>query len=176
MSSPLVNGLLFNSDDPAPPSGHCNIIFQLDDVPPVTAVAAFDPLMIGDSGLGGYSGNVPAPAMGDAAAGKFLKADGTWAVPPISTNGSNSDGYWVQDPTGRIHQWGVAQAGTNPQSVTFPVAFTYAPSVVVVVMPTNYGTGATRNDVYLTAAPTLSGFTAKTDASTCGFLWMADGY
>lgn len=36
---------------------------------------------IGDSGSGGTKGLVPAPAAGDAAAAKFLKADGTWAVP-----------------------------------------------------------------------------------------------
>jgi hypothetical protein len=36
--------------------------------------------MVGDSGSGGTKGLVPAPASGDAAASKFLKADGTWAV------------------------------------------------------------------------------------------------
>ena len=36
--------------------------------------------MVGDSGAGGTKGLVPAPAAGDAAANKFLKADGTWAV------------------------------------------------------------------------------------------------
>jgi hypothetical protein len=40
------------------------------------------PVMVGDSGSGGTAGIVPAPASGDAAAGKFLKADGTFAVPP----------------------------------------------------------------------------------------------
>ena len=35
----------------------------------------------GDSGAGGTKGLVPAPAAGDAAAGKFVKADGTFAVP-----------------------------------------------------------------------------------------------
>lgn len=35
---------------------------------------------VGDSGSGGTKGLVPAPAAGDAAASKFLKADGTWAV------------------------------------------------------------------------------------------------
>lgn len=35
----------------------------------------------GDTGAGGAVGAVPAPAAGDAAAGKFLKADGTWAAP-----------------------------------------------------------------------------------------------
>jgi hypothetical protein len=36
--------------------------------------------MVGDSGSGGTKGLVPAPAAGDAAANKFLKADGTWAT------------------------------------------------------------------------------------------------
>ena len=35
----------------------------------------------GDSGSGGVSGLVPAPAAGDAAAGKFLKANGSWVAP-----------------------------------------------------------------------------------------------
>lgn len=39
------------------------------------------PAVVGDSGSGGTKGSVPAPGSGDAAAGKFLKADGTWAVP-----------------------------------------------------------------------------------------------
>lgn len=37
--------------------------------------------LVGDSGSGGTKGLAPAPAAGDAAAGKFLKADGTWSVP-----------------------------------------------------------------------------------------------
>lgn len=36
--------------------------------------------VVGDSGAGGTKGLVPAPAAGDAAANKFLKADGTWAA------------------------------------------------------------------------------------------------
>jgi len=44
-------------------------------------VAADYPTMVGDSGAGGTKGAVPAPAAGDAAAGKFLSADGTWAAP-----------------------------------------------------------------------------------------------
>lgn len=38
-------------------------------------------VVVGDSGSGGTKGLVPAPAAGDTAAGKFLKADGTYAVP-----------------------------------------------------------------------------------------------
>jgi hypothetical protein len=44
----------------------------------------------GDSGSGGSGGLVPAPAAGTAASGKFLKADGTWSVPPVSIQ-VNSD-------------------------------------------------------------------------------------
>ena len=44
--------------------------------------------LVGDSGSGGTKGLVPAPAVGDAAAGKFLKADGLWAV-PTTTIGTN---------------------------------------------------------------------------------------
>lgn len=46
-----------------------------------TLVVGAYPTMVGDSGSGGTKGAVPAPASGDAAAGKFLKADATWAVP-----------------------------------------------------------------------------------------------
>jgi len=45
--------------------------------------------MVGDSGSGGTKGLVPAPGAGDAAAGKFLKADGTYAVPPGSGGGGS---------------------------------------------------------------------------------------
>ncbi len=47
--------------------------------------------MVGDSGSGGTAGLVPVPAAGTAAAGKFLKADGTWAVPPGSIAFNNVD-------------------------------------------------------------------------------------
>jgi hypothetical protein len=36
---------------------------------------------VGDSGSGGVKGLVPAPAAGDATAGKYLNANGTWGVP-----------------------------------------------------------------------------------------------
>lgn len=49
--------------------------------------AEYAGVMVGDSGSGGTKGLAPAPSSGDAAAGKFLKADGTWAVPPGSGGG-----------------------------------------------------------------------------------------
>ena len=50
------------------------------------------PVMVGDSGSGGVAGLVPAPAAGTAAALKYLKADGTWAVPAGSGIGLSSVG------------------------------------------------------------------------------------
>lgn len=44
--------------------------------------------MVGDSGSGGTKGLAPAPATGDAAASKFLKADGTWATPAGGGSGT----------------------------------------------------------------------------------------
>lgn len=49
-----------------------------------TQVTAMLNAMVGANGAGGTKGLVPAPSAGDAAAGKFLKADGTWAVPASS--------------------------------------------------------------------------------------------
>ena len=42
----------------------------------------------GDSGSGGLEGLVPAPAAGDSAAGKFLKANGQWVAVSTSNLGS----------------------------------------------------------------------------------------
>jgi hypothetical protein len=57
-----------------------------------TVAAARLGVMTGDSGSGGAKGAAPAPAAGDAAAGKFLKADGTWTVPA-----GMPDIYWFGD-------------------------------------------------------------------------------
>lgn len=48
------------------------------------------PNFTGDSGSGGERGLVPAPAAGDGAAQKYLRANGTWSVPPTGTGGSSS--------------------------------------------------------------------------------------
>ena len=52
-----------------------------DNIVRVTSIVVFT----GDSGSGGTSGLVPAPAAGDALANKFLKANGTWAATPGSS-------------------------------------------------------------------------------------------
>lgn len=80
----------FQAADPTPPAGARNVTWQVDSTSsgtdattgqPYFNTSAYMPDMVGDSGSGGEDGLVPAPAAGDAAAGKFLKADGTWEVP-----------------------------------------------------------------------------------------------
>ncbi len=48
--------------------------------------------MVGDTGSGGTHGLVPAPGSGDAAAGKYLGAGGTWSIPTV---GNGQDGNLV---------------------------------------------------------------------------------
>lgn len=76
--------LNFSPTTPAPPANQQNIVPQNDGGGSVANQSFYDPLMVGDSGAGGKAGNAPAPASGDAAALKFLRADGTWSKPPGS--------------------------------------------------------------------------------------------
>lgn len=52
---------------------------DIEDLTGTQATTILDNV-VGDTGSGGIKGLVPAPASGDAASSKFLKADGTWAV------------------------------------------------------------------------------------------------
>lgn len=56
----------------------------------VTQTTAMLNNFVGDSGSGGTKGLVLAPSAGDAAASKFLKADGTWATTPGGTTATQS--------------------------------------------------------------------------------------
>lgn len=63
------------------------------------------PAVVGDSGSGGTKGLVPAPAAGDAAANKFLHADGTFKSPTGSgaiggSSGSTDNALIRADGTG----------------------------------------------------------------------------
>jgi hypothetical protein len=61
------------------------------DLTATQATAILD-VLVGDSGAGGTKGLVPAPASGDAAANRFLKADGTWDVPAGAGSGTVNAG------------------------------------------------------------------------------------
>lgn len=56
--------------------------------------------MVGDSGAGGTKGLAPAPGAGDAAALKYLKADGTWAAIPTQTQPYAKYSHTVSSGTG----------------------------------------------------------------------------
>ena len=58
-----------------------------------------DSIMIGDSGSGGLSGNVPSPGAGDTTLKKFLMADATWEIPPVFVGDSGSGGVKGYVPT-----------------------------------------------------------------------------
>jgi hypothetical protein len=113
-----------------------NAITTVADIPGTTAgTAAADgvvsvegtvvaPSFTGDSGTGGKIGYVPAPAAGDAAAAKFLKADATWAAPTAAPAGATTqvqynnagamagDDEFTYDSTGAI-TLGKATGGTG---------------------------------------------------------------
>jgi hypothetical protein len=80
-----------------------------EDLTPTQATALLD-TMVGDAGGGGTKGLVTAPAAGDAAAGKFLHANGTWTVPAgggdVVGPGSSTDNAAVRfdGTTGKILQ------------------------------------------------------------------------
>jgi hypothetical protein len=172
----VTTALNLNSDVPAAPTGYANIIFQSDQVSPMASITAFDNILVGDSGSGGYSGNVPAPASGDAAAGKYLCADGTWSVPASGTftSGNNSNGYWVQDPTGHIHQWGTVTTDINNSTlaVTFPTTFTTSGSISVVVSTKS---SSDRITFVVDGTVAASGFTIANNGSGGFAYWQADG-
>lgn len=73
-----------------------------------TQVTAVLNNFVGDTGSGGTKGLTPAPGAGDGEAGKFLKADGTWAIP----NGSGTSATYF-----RSYNIG-ATNGTAIQTIT----------------------------------------------------------
>jgi hypothetical protein len=90
---------------------------------PVTSTGGATPaigcaVFVGDSGAGGVSGLVPAPATGDAAT-KFLKADGTWGVPAGGGGTISLSGMYIFDGTNYF-------IGPNFQKATLPVAGSFA--------------------------------------------------
>lgn len=89
------------------------------------------PAMVGDSGAGGRTGLAPAPAAGDAAAGKFLKADGTYEVPSGT----------AQEETGVVKMWptGTAPSGYLLCDGTAVSRTTYA--ALFAVVSTTFGAG-----------------------------------
>lgn len=90
----------------------------LEGVKTAAQATAMLDVMVGDGGAGGTKGLVPPPAAGDAAASKFLKADGTWA-----TAGSSGKLVWVGQMNTRTSANGLGAGIANTvvwASVTIP--------------------------------------------------------
>lgn len=97
--------------------------------PTFRAMVAADMLqMVGDSGSGGVKGAVPAPAAGDAAAGKFLGAAGTWSTPGGS-GASTSNQYVVLSAAGDLTQERILTMGTGMTGVDAGAGAAYTLSV-----------------------------------------------
>lgn len=86
---------IFNAVPSLPSQSQNQFLASADgssSVPAFRVLAVNDyPTMVGDSGLGGTKGAVPAPGSGDAAASKFLKADGTWQTPSVPASSVSWD-------------------------------------------------------------------------------------
>src|SRR5476649_1546048 len=112
-----------NDATPAAPAGKVNAKWQADTSTPRN-VSAYVPNMVGDTGSGGVAGAVPAPSAGTAAAGKFLKADGTWALPGFAGAFVKTASYTALP--GDSNALLVMNSG-SPQTITLP---SVPPSVV----------------------------------------------
>ena len=156
-----------NDTTPAPPSGLANVKWQGDSSTP-RDVSAYLPNMVGDSGSGGSAGAVPGPAAGTAAAGKFLKADGTWAVPPGTASGGLSSGVSVKtgDYTAVAGDSGkllVMNSGSS-HTITLPSS---PPSSTWVIAVQNVGAGTlTVSRASLTIDTVASDLTVPTGQGT----------
>jgi hypothetical protein len=98
MSNPTPS-IRFSSSTPPSPPDALNVAWQSDGDTVLQSISASLPVMVGDTGAGGTMGLVPAPAAGDAAAGKVLGAGGSFvllsvgglgAVSSLTTTGSGA--------------------------------------------------------------------------------------
>ncbi len=139
--------------------------------------------MIGDTGTGGTKGLVPAPGSGDAAAGKFLKADGTFAVPSgtgtgtVTTTGSPASGNLTKfsgstsitnaDLTGDVTTSGTVAATIANSAVTL-AKIANASANSKLLGSGAAGSGAPYAELTLGTNLTMSGTTLNASAGSGG--------
>lgn len=123
------------------------------------------PVFTGDSGSGGIAGLVPAPAAGDAAANKFLKASGAWtALPssPILAQGYITSLSTTPSVAGGSNIASVSRVSAGKYTVTFTSA-----AVDSNYIPTGTVSRAANPDMFLCEITSVStaGFTFTTRTS-----------
>lgn len=126
----------------------------------VTAVTAALDALVGDSGAGGTKGLVPAPGAGDAAAVKFLKADGTWASPAAAQSDQETGTSTVLFVTPGRQQF-------HPSAAKCWAYVTYSGGTPTLASPSHNITSITD-----TATGRLT-ITIATDFSDANYSWVA---
>lgn len=111
--------------------------------------------LVGDSGAGGTKGLAPAPAAGDAAASKFLKADGTWEVPAGAGDVSHGEATSVDNEM--VLFSGVGGKTIKRASGTGAVSVSSGVVTQGTLAPGNGGTGVT--------SPGVAGNTLKSNGT-----------
>lgn len=113
----LLN-ILGNGGDAAEYRGCCNTKTQtyiLDAIDRINSISGAVDFIGTDGTTDGVHGLVPAPTTADA--GKFLKADGTWATAGGSGSGELSSDIVVSNPIGRYSMGDTIPAGTSYETV-----------------------------------------------------------
>ena len=131
-----------------------------------TQVTAMLNALVGDSGAGGTKGLVPAPAAGDGAAGKMLKANGTWGTnAPTATSLQTARTIAI---SGAVT--GTATSFNGTANITIPItALDVSAATTGTLAVARGGTGVTTatgtGSVVLSSAPTLTNPVVGTQAA-----------
>ena len=93
------------------------------------------------------------------------------------TSGSNGNGYWVKDPTGRIHQWGSVSGTISTGSIIpFATPFSNASSVSVVASAIiTHGSGIGYPSITNGSVTTTQFGVEMGSNPSEGIYWQADG-
>lgn len=146
--------------------------------------------VVGDAGAGGTKGLVPAPAAGDAAANKFLKADGTWTA--IAGGGDmvlasvqsvtgaktfDKDKILMKGTSTGVTTWSTANTGASNYTFETPAANITAAQLTKLTTSTSANTASTiaeRDANNMLALNNVSG-TYATTATAAGTTTLTVG-